>query len=149
MNSALYVRTVFASRRVRGASCVHGAMWDVVYYLSIVAFLAAAIIAAGFFARAYMAGTAPMDAVSALFAPKPDRRLDIVEQSNLDGRRRLILIRRDNVEHLIMTGGPVDMVIETGIAPPSEVHPRIASGTVDPPVFSTGSRARTALGSES
>ncbi len=56
-----------------------------------------------------------MDAVSALFAPKPERRLDIVEQSNLDGRRRLILIRRDDVEHLIMTGGPVDMVIETGI----------------------------------
>ncbi len=26
-----------------------------------------------------------------------------------------MLIRRDNVEHLIMTGGPVDVVIETGI----------------------------------
>jgi hypothetical protein len=42
--------------------------------------------------------------------------LDVVEQSNLDGRRRLVLIRRDDVEHLIMTGGPVDMVIETGIS---------------------------------
>jgi hypothetical protein len=119
-------------------------MWEVVYYLSIVAFLAAAIIGAGFFARAYMSGTAPMDAVSALFAPKPERRLDIVEQSNLDGRRRLILIRRDDVEHLIMTGGPVDMVIETGIAPPAELRTRVAPGTLDPPVFSTGSRARTA-----
>jgi flagellar protein FliO/FliZ len=123
-------------------------MWEVVYYLSIVAFLAAAIIGAGFFARAYMAGTAPMDAVSALFAPKPERRLDIVEQSNLDGRRRLILIRRDDVEHLIMTGGPVDMVIETGIAPPTDLRPRMASSAVDPPVFSTGSRSRAALGPE-
>ncbi len=26
-----------------------------------------------------------------------------------------MLVRRDNVEHLIMTGGPVDVVIETGI----------------------------------
>jgi hypothetical protein len=26
-----------------------------------------------------------------------------------------VLVRRDNVEHLIMTGGPVDVVIETGI----------------------------------
>jgi hypothetical protein len=119
-------------------------MWDVVYYLSVVAFLAAAIIAAGFFARAYLSGTAPRDAVSALFAPKPERRLDIVEQSNLDGRRRLILIRRDNVEHLIMTGGPVDMVIETGIEPLVDTRPRTAPGTLDPPVFSTGSRARTA-----
>lgn len=124
-------------------------MWDVVYYLAVVAFLAAAIITAGFFARAYMAGTAPKDAVSALFAPKPERRLDIVEQSSLDGRRRLILIRRDNVEHLIMTGGPVDMVIETGIAPPTESQARIASGPIDPPVFSTGSRGRTARGPES
>lgn len=32
-----------------------------------------------------------------------------------DGRRRLILIRRDNVEHLIMTGGPSDIVIEQNI----------------------------------
>jgi formyltetrahydrofolate deformylase len=29
----------------------------------------------------------------------------------VDGRRRLVLIRRDDVEHLIMTGGPVDVVI--------------------------------------
>ena len=34
----------------------------------------------------------------------------------MDARRRLVLIRRDDVEHLIMTGGPVDVVIETGIA---------------------------------
>jgi hypothetical protein len=25
------------------------------------------------------------------------------------------LIRRDDVEHLLMTGGPVDVVVETGI----------------------------------
>ena len=30
----------------------------------------------------------------------------------------MILIRRDDVEHLIMTGGPVDVVIETGIGEP-------------------------------
>lgn len=43
------------------------------------------------------------------------KRVGLVESTSLDGRRRLVLIRRDNVEHLIMTGGPVDMVIETGI----------------------------------
>ena len=33
----------------------------------------------------------------------------------IDAKRRLVLIRRDNVEHLVMTGGPVDIVIESGI----------------------------------
>jgi flagellar protein FliO/FliZ len=51
----------------------------------------------------------------ALFGPKPDKRLEVVEQWNVDARRKLVLIRRDDVEHLIMTGGPVDVVIETGI----------------------------------
>jgi hypothetical protein len=51
-----------------------------------------------------------------LFQSKP-KRLGVMEVTSVDGRRRLVLIRRDNVEHLIMTGGPVDVVIETGIAP--------------------------------
>jgi hypothetical protein len=91
-------------------------MWDILYYLLVVSFLAAAIVAGAFGLRAYMTGTPPMEAVAALFAQKAARRLDIVEQSSLDSRRRLVLIRRDDVEHLIMTGGPVDMVIETGIS---------------------------------
>jgi flagellar protein FliO/FliZ len=44
-----------------------------------------------------------------------DRRLGVVETAAVDARRKLILVRRDDVEHLIITGGPVDMVIETGI----------------------------------
>jgi flagellar protein FliO/FliZ len=44
-----------------------------------------------------------------------DKRLGIVEQVALDGRRRLVLIRRDGVEHLLMTGGAIDLVVEMGI----------------------------------
>jgi flagellar protein FliO/FliZ len=44
------------------------------------------------------------------------RRLAIVDSLPVDGRRQLIIIRRDNVEHLILTGGPQDLVVETGIA---------------------------------
>jgi flagellar protein FliO/FliZ len=33
----------------------------------------------------------------------------------VDARRKLLLVRRDDVEHLVMIGGPVDMLIETGI----------------------------------
>jgi hypothetical protein len=94
-------------------------MWDIVYYLALVVMLAVVMIAGAFLVRAYLSGTHPMDAVGALWAPRPEKRLFVVEQSNIDGRRRLILIRRDDVEHLIMTGGPVDMVIETGIGTPA------------------------------
>jgi hypothetical protein len=42
-------------------------------------------------------------------------RLAVIEASTVDGRRRLVLIRRDNVEHLLMIGGPTDVVIEPNI----------------------------------
>jgi flagellar biogenesis protein FliO len=44
-----------------------------------------------------------------------ERRLNVVESANVDAKRKLYLIRRDDKEHLIMIGGPVDMMIETGI----------------------------------
>lgn len=39
-------------------------------------------------------------------------RLGVVEETNVDGKRRLVLVRRDNAEHLILTGGPNDLLIE-------------------------------------
>lgn len=42
-------------------------------------------------------------------------RLAVIEAANVDARRRLLLIRRDNIEHLLMIGGPSDVVIEPNI----------------------------------
>ena len=42
-------------------------------------------------------------------------RLAVVDYASVDGRRRLILVRRDNVEHLMMIGGPTDVVVEPNI----------------------------------
>lgn len=42
-------------------------------------------------------------------------RLAVVDYASVDGRRRLILVRRDNVEHLVMIGGPTDVVVESNI----------------------------------
>jgi flagellar protein FliO/FliZ len=39
----------------------------------------------------------------------------VIDYASVDGRRRLILIRRDNVEHLVMIGGPTDVVVESNI----------------------------------
>jgi flagellar protein FliO/FliZ len=42
-------------------------------------------------------------------------RLGIVDVYDLDRQRQLILLRRDNVEHLLLIGGPNDLVVETNI----------------------------------
>ena len=42
-------------------------------------------------------------------------RLAVIDTAAVDARRRLVLIRRDDAEHLIMIGGPTDIVIEPNI----------------------------------
>ena len=42
-------------------------------------------------------------------------RLAVIDAAPVDGRRRLVLVRRDNVEHLLMIGGPSDLVVEQNI----------------------------------
>jgi len=68
-------------------------------------------------------------------------RLAVIDAAMVDGRRRLVLIRRDNVEHLLMIGGPSDLVVEPNIvraastqreAPPA--RPPAASDTLPRPV---------------
>jgi flagellar protein FliO/FliZ len=42
-------------------------------------------------------------------------RLAVIDQATVDRRRRLVLIRRDDVEHLLIIGGPRDVVVEQNI----------------------------------
>jgi flagellar protein FliO/FliZ len=42
-------------------------------------------------------------------------RLAVIDAAAVDGRRRLVLVRRDNIEHLLMIGGPTDIVVEQNI----------------------------------
>jgi flagellar protein FliO/FliZ len=46
------------------------------------------------------------------------RRLSIVEVLPIDGKRRLVLLRRDDVEHLVLIGTHDDLVVESAIRPP-------------------------------
>ena len=53
-------------------------------------------------------------------------RLAVVDAAAVDGRRRLVLVRRDNIEHLLMIGGPSDIVVEPNIVratPPQQQMP--------------------------
>jgi flagellar protein FliO/FliZ len=64
-------------------------------------------------------------------------RLAVIDAAAVDNRRRLVLIRRDNVEHLLLIGGPTDVVVEPNIvrasAAPREVAPSrpAAAATAD------------------
>jgi len=53
-----------------------------------------------------------------------DKRLAIVESLMVGPRQRLLIIRRDDVEHLVLTGADGARVIESGIpAKPSMPAP--------------------------
>jgi flagellar protein FliO/FliZ len=65
-------------------------------------------------------------------------RLAVIEVAGVDPRRRLVLIRRDNVEHLLMIGGPTDVVVE-----PNILRAVAVGGARD------AAQTRTANGSES
>lgn len=48
-----------------------------------------------------------------------DRRLAVVESLPLDARRRCVIVRCDDREHLLLLGGQNDIVLETNL-PPAE-----------------------------
>ena len=49
------------------------------------------------------------------------RRISIVEVTTLDAKRRLVLVRRDDTEHLLLLGLGNDVVIESDIRVPRAV----------------------------
>jgi hypothetical protein len=87
-------------------------------------------------------------------------RLGISEFYEIDKTRRLILVRRDNVEHLLLIGGGQDVVIEPGIsgrgsepgmrkARPDFVQPRdFEPATQREFSIATGGEQSEALGAE-
>jgi hypothetical protein len=80
----------------------------VVYIISVTLLIALAGLAFWIMRQSLGAG-------GVMFFQTKQRRLGLVESTSVDGRRRLLLVRRDDVEHLILTGGPVDVLLETGI----------------------------------
>src|SRR5438093_2959376 len=57
-------------------------------------------------------------------------RLAVIDAAAVDARRRLVLIRRDNVEHLLMIGGPSDIVVEQNIV---RAVPAVSARDTPPP----------------
>jgi flagellar protein FliO/FliZ len=113
-------------------------MVEIMTWFAIIVFIAALVALGVLFVRGSLGNAGSVAGIFGggnLFGAPRVKRLDVVEHTSLDGRRRLVLIRRDNIEHLIMTGGPVDVVIETNIGAPKvterQERPRVAA--VDAP----------------
>lgn len=118
-------------------------MWELLSWLFFLVFIAALIVVGGLLLRGYLAtGSVTGSITNTFFPPKPEKRLEVSDHASVDGRRRLILVRRDNVEHLIMIGGPVDIVIETGIGENSRpTSVKQGGDVVEAPVFSRAPRS--------
>jgi flagellar protein FliO/FliZ len=55
-----------------------------------------------------------------LVARAGERRLQVLEALPLDNKRRLVLLRRDGIEHLVLLGVSSDLLIEGGIGQSAE-----------------------------
>lgn len=77
------------------------------------------------------------------FAPRGRLpRLAVVDSLSVDSRRQLILVRRDNIEHLVLVGGPTDIVVE-----PSITRTRVAQRPAQAPAATRPAAAQAAAAS--
>jgi flagellar protein FliO/FliZ len=94
-------------------------------------------------------------------------RLAVVDALVIDGKRRLVLVRRDNVEHLVLIGGPTDIVVEPSIlrqrvaqrpgqpagrpvapvavAPPPPPPPPVPEASPEPPLAARAAPLRASI----
>jgi len=79
-------------------------------------FVAAMALVLGLIAAATWAAKRFGFAGKAAIGNRSGKRLSVVEVCTLDARRKLVLCRRDDKEHLILMGGQQDVVVESGIA---------------------------------
>jgi flagellar protein FliO/FliZ len=86
--------------------------------------IAALLVAFAWLVRRYGVGGRP--------ATAGKRRLAIVEVAPIDGKRRLVLLRRDSTEHLVLLGPESALLVESGIAAPSRAEPSFATPVEGP-----------------
>lgn len=85
--------------------------YDIARFVGALVLVLGLVALAGFVARRLGLGGA------GTARPGRARRLSVSEQIALDPKRRLVLVRRDGAEHLLLLGPSNDLVVERGIAP--------------------------------
>jgi hypothetical protein len=71
-------------------------------------------------------------------------RLAVMDATAVDSHRRLVLIRRDDIEHLLLIGGPTDVVVERDIRLAASRRPNLTTegGQAQPGVAASRGQAR-------
>ncbi|WP_189512584.1 MULTISPECIES: flagellar biosynthetic protein FliO [unclassified Mesorhizobium] len=59
-------------------------------------------------------------------------RLAVMDATAVDSHRRLVLVRRDDIEHLILIGGPTDVVVERDIRLAAPRRPALTGDSGQP-----------------
>lgn len=89
---------------VVGPGYANALMWAIVALIALLVLLILVRIVRGFGVGTFVAGGRNRKA-----------RLAVMDATAVDSHRRLVLVRRDDVEHLILIGGPTDVVVEQNI----------------------------------
>ena len=58
-------------------------------------------------------------------ARRAAKRLQVVETLSIDTRRKLVLVRRDTTEHLLLFGAGQELLVETGIGQAASPAPAL------------------------
>lgn len=113
---------------VAGPDYAPALMWTVVALIVLLVLLIVIRIVRGFTFGTFVAGGRNRKA-----------RLAVMDATAVDSHRRLVLVRRDDVEHLILIGGPSDVVVEQNIRllpparKPADDMPVVAQPPATPP----------------
>ncbi|WP_244661726.1 flagellar biosynthetic protein FliO [Mesorhizobium huakuii] len=67
-------------------------------------------------------------------------RLAVMDATAVDSHRRLVLVRRDDIEHLLLIGGPTDVVVERDIRLAAPRRPALTGDGGLQPVPATAPR---------
>jgi hypothetical protein len=68
-------------------------------------------------------------------------RLAVMDATAVDSHRRLVLVRRDDIEHLILIGGPTDVVVERDIRLAAPRRPALTGDSGQPATAAPRPRA--------
>lgn len=99
-------------RRYRRGQNAAVEILDYIRFLGALAFVLGLLLGCAWLLRRY---GHKLGALGIAAAPPSRKRLGLVETIGLGPRQRLAIIRRDNVEHLLLLGPDGAQVIETGI----------------------------------
>ena len=89
---------------IAGPEFAPALMWTVIALIALLVLLVVVRIVRGLTFGTFVAGGRNRKA-----------RLAVMDATAVDSQRRLVLVRRDDVEHLILIGGPTDVVVEQNI----------------------------------